>query len=128
MDMSARQLADPEAWIEHIREEIWAAQTTRLWKDSINMLNTVSESVFSRAAHFILELLQNGEDACARADREGRITFRISPERVRVAHNGGAFTKDDVSAICGVRSTKRPEEETLGFLGIGFKSVFKTCL
>lgn len=117
--------AEPETWVENIRTEISAAQTTRLWRDSINMLNTVSESVFSRAAHFILELLQNGEDACARAGHEGRITFQISPERVRITHNGAPFTHDDVSAICGVRSTKRPEQETLGFLGIGFKSVFK---
>src|SRR5258708_7012972 len=126
--MSALRVAikdDPETWIGDIRTEILAAQTTRLWRDSINMLNTVSESVFSRAAHFILELLQNAEDACARSGHDGRVTFRVSPEDVRVTHNGAPFSPADASAICGVRSTKRPEQETLGFLGIGFKSVFK---
>ena len=114
-----------EACVNQIHGEIIAAQGSRLWKDSINMLNTVSQSVFSRSAHFLLELLQNSEDACARAKKKGSIIFRISPERIQVAHNGSQFTPDDVSAICGVRSTKRPEEDSLGFLGIGFKSVFK---
>src|SRR5215470_7994139 len=90
------------ACIDGIHDEIVAAQGSRLWKDSINMLNTVSQSVFSRSAHFLLELLQNSEDACARAGHEGQIAFRISPERVEVTHNGAPFTPEDVSAICGV--------------------------
>jgi hypothetical protein len=120
-----RQAGEAQRRVRDIYEEILSASTSRLWKDSINMLNTVSESVFSRAAHFILELLQNAEDACARAQREGRLTFRISRDRIRISHNGAVFTEADLDAICGVRSTKRPDQDTLGFLGIGFKSVFK---
>jgi len=90
------------------------------------MLNTVSESVFSRSAHFILELLQNAEDAAPKNQPPaGEIQFTISPNRIAVAHNGAPFTEPNVDAICGVRSTKKPELGTLGFLGIGFKSVFK---
>lgn len=90
------------------------------------MLSTISESIFSRSAHFILELLQNAEDAGARAGTaKGEIEFRISPERIIVVHNGSPFAEADIDAICGVRSTKKPEEGTLGYLGIGFKSVFK---
>lgn len=119
-------MQSPKAYITNIRQEIEASRNTRLWQDSINMLSTISESIFSRSAHFILELLQNAEDACLRIRRSsGRITFRISPDRIRVAHNGAPFNQADVSAICGVRSSKKPEEETLGYLGIGFKSVFK---
>ena len=36
-----------------------------------------------------------------------------------------AFSKTNVDAICCVRSSKKPEDGTLGYLGIGFKSVFK---
>lgn len=116
----------PKAFITDIRQQIDASRHTRLWEDSINMLSTVSESIFSRSAHFILELLQNAEDACLRIRRSsGEIKFSISPDRIRVSHNGAPFNQADVSAICGVRSSKKPEEETLGYLGIGFKSVFK---
>jgi hypothetical protein len=90
------------------------------------MLNTVSESIFSRSAHFILELLQNAEDAGPKgAPPNGKIEFTISPSRIKITHNGSPFSVENVDAICGVRSTKQPSEGTLGFLGIGFKSVFK---
>jgi hypothetical protein len=115
-------------YVEKVRSEIEAARSSRLWTDSVNMLQTVAESVFSRSAHFILELLQNAEDSGLRncsSSGGGEIEFTISRERIRVSHNGTPFVEDDVDAICGVRSTKKPELGTLGFLGIGFKSVFK---
>jgi hypothetical protein len=113
-------------YVEKVRSEIEQARQSRLWKDSVNMLNTVSESVFSRSAHFILELLQNAEDAGPKhCPPNGEIEFTISQNRIRISHNGTPFVEDNVDAICGVRSTKKPELGTLGFLGIGFKSVFK---
>lgn len=119
-------MPDAKAFVEKIRGEIEADRKSRLWKDSINMLSTVSESIFSRSAHFILELLQNAEDACSRIrNSSGEIRFCIYPDQIKVSHNGAPFDEGDVDAICGVRSSKNPEQETLGYLGIGFKSVFK---
>jgi len=115
---------DCENWVQHIRQEIEKSRNVRLWQDSIHMLNTVSESIFSRSAHFILELLQNVEDARSNSG-SGEIEFSISPARIKVTHNGVPFTDTNVDAICGVRSNKKPEQGTLGYLGIGFKSVFK---
>ena len=113
-------------YVEGIRREIEDSRGGRLWIDAVNMLSTVSESIFSRSAHFILELLQNAEDAGRTGvEPTGEIEFAISRDRIRVAHNGDPFTEDNVDALCGVRSTKKPELGTLGFLGIGFKSVFK---
>lgn len=119
-------MVDPKSYVEGIQQEIDDSRSSRLWDDAIHMLVTVSESIFSRSAHFILELLQNAEDACSRIqNNRGEIEFFISPERVRISHNGAPFEDADVNAICGVRSSKKPEEGTLGYLGIGFKSVFK---
>jgi len=113
-------------YIEKIRAEINKSRNSRLWKDSVNLLSTVSESIFSRSALFILELLQNAEDACSQSNADhGEITFRVFPDKVEIQHNGAPFTETDVDAICGVRSSKKPELGTLGYLGIGFKSVFK---
>ena len=119
-------MTDCKSWVTQIRQEIEASREVRLWQDSINMLSTVSESIFSRSAHFILELLQNAEDAGSILDNgRGEIEFHISPTRIKVTHNGVPFNDANVNAICGVRSSKKPEEGTLGYLGIGFKSVFK---
>jgi hypothetical protein len=119
-------MPDCKSWVTQIRKDIDTSRRARLWQDSVNMLSTVSESIFSRSAHFILELLQNAEDAgSAFGTNRGEIEFRISPERIRVTHNGAPFNDTNVDALCGVRSSKKPEEGTLGYLGIGFKSVFK---
>src|SRR5260370_20527137 len=119
-------MTDPKSYVEKILSEIKESRGTRLWKDSVNMLNTVSESIFSRSAHFILELLQNAEDAGPSSGVDkGEVEFRISQNEITVVHNGAPFSEANVDAICGVRSTKKPEEGTLGYLGIGFKSVFK---
>src|SRR3989338_7944421 len=77
----------PKEWISHIREDIETSRNTRLWKDSLNMLSTVSESIFSRSAHFILELLQNAEDAGSSmgGKTQGEIEFCISPDRIKVS-------------------------------------------
>lgn len=113
-------------FVELISKRIGESRSARIWQDSVNMLSTVSENVFSRSAHFILELLQNAEDAgIGLAAGHGEIEFRISPDRVKVIHNGAPFKEENVDAICGVRSCKKPEQGTLGYLGIGFKSVFK---
>lgn len=119
-------MPDNKSWVMQIRQEIEDSRKVRLWQDSINMLSTVSESIFSRSAHFILELLQNAEDAGSMlSGKHGEIEFHISPALVKVIHNGAPFNNENVNAICGVRSSKKPEEGTLGYLGIGFKSVFK---
>ena len=116
---------DRQKFVEQIQQDIENSRKVRLWQDSINMLDTVSESIFSRSAHFILEILQNAEDAGSKLPGKREISFCVSPSRIKVTHNGAPFRDINVDAICGVRSNKRPEEGTLGYLGIGFKSVFK---
>lgn len=72
-----------------------------------------------------MELIQNAEDAGLGLEQRGIFEIRINKERVKVTHNGRPFIENDVKAICGIRSSKKPERGTLGYLGIGFKSVFK---
>jgi len=81
--------------------------------------------VFVRTTRFIMELIQNAEDSLIDADYPGEIEIIVSNKRIKIIHNGKPFTREDIDAICGVRSTKKPERGTLGYLGIGFKSVFK---
>jgi anti-sigma regulatory factor (Ser/Thr protein kinase) len=105
-------MPDCKSWVTQIRKDIEDSRKARLWQDSVNMLSTVSESIFSRSAHFILELLQNAEDAGSDlGTNRGEIEFRISPERIQVTHNGVPFNDTNVDAICGVRSSKKPEED-----------------
>ncbi len=93
--------------------------------DYENALRLVSEVLFTRSSGFILEFVQNAEDAGIGLESAGALAISLNRERIRIVHNGRPFSQEDVEAICGIRSSKKPEKGTLGYLGIGFKSVFK---
>ncbi|HVZ19272.1 MAG TPA: hypothetical protein VG897_19285, partial [Terriglobales bacterium] len=76
--------------------------------------------LYTERAHFILELLQNAEDA-----RATRVRFDLKPDRLEVWHDGRLFDEDDVRGVCGVgEGTKLNDLTQIGKFGIGFKSVY----
>ncbi len=87
-------------------------------------------NLYSERTHFIFEILQNAEDACARARKAGEIrkfavNFRLYPDRLEATNNGIQFDDRDVRGICGiVDSTKDQTVTQIGKFGIGFKSVY----
>jgi hypothetical protein len=111
--------------VEDIRKEIEASKESHIWCDYVNALKLISQVVFTRSSGFILELIQNAEDAGLGLENPGVFEIRLNQDRVKIMHNGRPFSDNDVKALCGIRSSKKPERGTLGYLGIGFKSVFK---
>jgi hypothetical protein len=82
------------------------------------------QRLYADRTHFILELLQNAEDA-----RASQLTFTLHPDRLVVEHDGRPFNEQDVRGICGVdASTKTGELTSIGKFGIGFKSVYAYTL
>ena len=87
-------------------------------------------NLYSERTHFIFELLQNAEDACARARKAGNlkkfnVNFNLYPDRLEATNNGIQFDDNDVRGICGiVDSTKDQTVTQIGKFGIGFKSVY----
>jgi len=76
--------------------------------------------LYTERAHFILELLQNAEDA-----RATRVRFDLQADRLEVWHDGRLFNEDDVRGVCGVgEGTKINDLTQIGKFGIGFKSVY----
>ncbi|MBI2908898.1 MAG: DUF3883 domain-containing protein [Chloroflexi bacterium] len=114
-----------KAIVAAIRAQIESSRDTRIWVDYVNALKLISQVVFTRSSGFILELMQNAEDSGLGLCNSGEFQISVSSERVKISHNGKLFSEDDVKALCGIRSSKKPEKGTLGYLGIGFKSVFK---
>lgn len=113
--------------VENIRKEIERSRNTHIWDDYVNALRLISQVVFTRSSGFILELIQNAEDAGIGISETGCFSVRINQHRVKITHNGKPFDEEDVKAISGIRSSKKPERGFLGYLGIGFKSVLKVC-
>ncbi len=93
-----------------------AKMSPMLLADLANMEKYIAESYQSRS---VVELLQNADDANAK-----RFFIRSNNDCIIVANDGRKFNKDDAMSICrsGV-STKKRDGKTIGYRGIGFKSV-----
>lgn len=91
------------------------------------MLQILGERLNRSDTHFVAELIQNAEDAGLRWHNP-RVTlhFLIEPKRIVAQNDARPFDEEDTKAICrAAASSKRHAENQIGFMGIGFKSVFK---
>ncbi len=86
--------------------------------------------LYGDSAHFILELLQNAEDALGRRDSDSdaprTVKFDLAAQELRVSHYGRPFDEADVRGICAIgEGTKEEDITQIGRFGIGFKSVYR---
>jgi hypothetical protein len=79
----------------------------------------VVNKMFSRVGHFILEFIQNAEDAKAK-----KVKIVLQRDFVKIFNDGKPFSRDDVEAICSVGRSSKDPREYIGYLGVGFKAVF----
>jgi len=125
IDTTFNTITNAKEVVDNIRKEIEDSRETHIWDDYVNALRLISQVVFTRSSGFILELIQNAEDSGLDVSQPGNFEIRINQQRVKISHNGRPFNENDVKAISGIRSSKKPEQGFLGYLGIGFKSVLK---
>lgn len=96
---------------------------------NVNAYDLLLASLYSNRTHFIYELLQNAEDACERAKRQGqtrkfKVTFELYPDRLEVRNNGILFDEKDIRGICSIAGSADKGLLQIGKFGIGFKSVY----
>jgi hypothetical protein len=125
METTIGRIKSAKEVVNHIRQEIENDKGTYIWEHYVNALRLISQVVFTRSTGFIFELIQNAEDSGLDLSDFGTFELRIDLQRVKISHNGRPFNDEDVRAICGIHSSKKPERGFLGYLGIGFKSVLK---
>lgn len=109
-------------------EEIRQDHKRRYGTDIAEFGPRLFDEQYADPRHFLLELLQNAEDALARRKvkppfRERSVTFKLTEDALRFRHFGDPFDPEDVKSICGIgKSTKGLEN--IGRFGLGFKSVY----
>lgn len=124
MKKNIRGASDYDAIRKEVKDELY--DTTEDWGD------IVFAHQYDDPAHFLLELLQNAEDALARRVEEPTpemraVRFELGTEELRFRHFGDPFNEADVRSICRIaRSTKSADSDlhTIGRFGLGFKSVY----
>ena len=94
-----------------------AKSSPNLLSDLAGLENYIAESYNNRS---FIELLQNADDAKAtkfKIIRNGEFLF--------VANNGRVFSQNDLESLCRSASSNKVKGETIGYRGIGFKSVVR---
>lgn len=111
-------------------------KTNPLSRDLQNAIRHLSDELYSKDVHFILELIQNAEDNSYLASSEPSLTFRLLDQDqtgtsgaegcLIIENNETGFSQRNVDALCSLgSSTKTKRDGYIGEKGIGFKSVFK---
>ena len=104
-------------YIYELRESLIAEakSSPMLLSDLAGLEAYVSESYNSRS---FIELLQNADDAKATS-----FYVKRSGEYLFVANNGRPFNIKDLESLCRSASSNKVRGTTIGYRGIGFKSV-----
>lgn len=91
-------------------------------------LETLSNELYNKDMHFVLELIQNSDDNTY--PEEGQIAptlaFLIEPHKITLLNNELGFGAANINAICDVKASTKGKHARgyIGRKGIGFKSVF----
>lgn len=101
-------------------------ESTANVEDLENPLDVLSDQLYSKPTHFLLELIQNPDDNSYNTETP-TISFNTVDGCLRIACNENGFSPANVEAVCRIKkSTKKNRSEGFtGEKGIGFKFVFK---
>lgn len=134
---SSKQERTPRQVIERIRthsflldldseSEMVKEGALNLQEQLNNALHLLSQDLYSKKSHFILELVQNADDNHYKPGVTPHLTFQVAAQRLVVVNNEVGFNEDNIKAICSVGKSSKSKDKTgyIGEKGIGFKSVF----
>uniref|UniRef100_UPI00358DDEA2 uncharacterized protein n=1 Tax=Myxine glutinosa TaxID=7769 RepID=UPI00358DDEA2 len=112
--------------LDEAGQELMQVQQQRLGRS----LDRLSLELYSKATHFVLELVQNADDNHypeGKGVQPPSLLFVVEQNGLTILNNELGFHEKNVAAICDIgRSTKGKQEfGYIGHKGIGFKSVFK---
>ena len=125
LDALAESRGCAAAW--QARLEVFADRVVALLQiqprslSQANAEEILARRVYTDPGHFIVELLQNAEDAGAR-----RFELHVDNVGVSVWHDGAPFDARDVVGVLSIGQTTKAQDQ-IGFFGVGFKSVYEIC-
>ena len=93
-----------------------------------NFLDTLSKQLSAQESTFVYELLQNANDYPVEGQSVD-VEFHVTDNYILFLHSGDKFNVRNISGICGINekekiANKKTIEKTIGYKGIGFKTVF----
>ncbi|KAM0848428.1 hypothetical protein ACQ4PT_054385 [Festuca glaucescens] len=139
MSSPATMAAAAREHVEKIRREryyIGRGEQNPLAEDMHQAVNYLSQELYSKDVHFLMELVQNAEDNEYPGGVAPSLEFLVTSNDITgsgasstlfIFNNERGFSKSNIESICRVgKSTKKGNRDKgyIGEKGIGFKSVF----
>lgn len=95
----------------------------------VKMLDTLKNQLMASGKEiFIYELLQNANDYPNQRNGYKEmvdVEFHVTLDSLLFLHSGAKFNERNVAAICSINDKEKTDnKETIGYKGIGFKTVF----
>ena len=89
-----------------------------------NFLDTLSKQLSAKESTFVYELLQNANDYPVEGQSVD-VEFHVTDNYILFIHSGDKFNVRNISGICGINEKEKvSNKKTIGYKGIGFKTVF----
>ncbi|GJM95690.1 hypothetical protein PR202_ga12461 [Eleusine coracana subsp. coracana] len=136
---SAAAMASAREHVERIRRErfyIGREERNPLAEDIHQAVSYLSEELYSKDVHFLMELIKNVEDNEYPLDVAPALEFVITKKDITatgadstllVFNNERGFSSANIESICRIGKSTKKGNRHLGYIGekgIGFKSVF----
>lgn len=125
-------MSDEAQLIAELRENELASVQSEAAADRLeHILRTLDERGTAQelirqqyTGRYPFELLQNADDASVGMDRAGgTVRFQLTDHALVVADCGSGFRTSQIKAICGLGRSSKDPSESIGYKGLGFKSV-----
>jgi hypothetical protein len=109
------------AWKESARAAIRILAQRPRDVSQANAERLLSQQVYTDPGHFLLELLQNADDAGATF-----FAVEFTETALTVRHDGAPFDFRDLVGVLSIGQTTKKSTQ-IGYFGVGFKSVFEVA-
>ncbi|EJD42202.1 hypothetical protein AURDEDRAFT_152983 [Auricularia subglabra TFB-10046 SS5] len=117
-ELSAQAQAHPAVWETMQNLKLKLAQS----------LQVLCAELYSKPAHFVLEVIQNADDNTYAPDTEPELRIVLRHSHMEIQCNEVGFSDENVRAFCGIgQSTKKNQSGYIGEKGIGAKSIFQVA-
>lgn len=120
---SSPQEISPKWFIDKLFEDRHN-DNSKNFGSAVGFLDTLSKQLSAKESTFVYELLQNANDYPV----EGKmvdVEFHITDNYLLFLHSGDKFNVRNISGICGINEKEKiANRKTIGYKGIGFKTVF----
>jgi len=110
-------MIEPKTFLEEIKNDRKSLSDRNL--SLITGSIRIIEKVFPERSHFLMEFIQNSDDA-----KSLSLQIEINKDKIIIYNNGEEFSEKNVESICDIGHSSKTPEDYIGYLGVGFKSVF----